>query len=153
MQISPFGLSTICHFPPDVTDTSQQPAWFFEQVLQVYRLPAIPRRLAALNRSHCSVPSLCSKVSFLLPTIRASSGFCFDSPNGMHWPNFAFIRTTPSCSFSNRYGASAINWAIFNETPVVHSILVNYLAKPRKGKGGKWLRSTLAVERKNHNWA
>ena len=34
-KISLFGLNTIHCFPLDVADTSQQPAWFFEQVLQV----------------------------------------------------------------------------------------------------------------------
>ena len=35
IQISPFGLDSICQFPPNVADMSQHPVWFFEQVLQV----------------------------------------------------------------------------------------------------------------------
>ena len=34
-RISSFGLNAIRCFPPDVADTSQRPAWFFEHVLQV----------------------------------------------------------------------------------------------------------------------
>lgn len=37
-QISPFGQSTIHQFPPDMADTHQWPAWFFEQVFQVLSL-------------------------------------------------------------------------------------------------------------------
>ena len=114
--------------------------------------PSIPCRHAMLNRSHCSILSLCLKVLFLLLMIWVSNGFCFNLLNGTCWPNFAFTQTTPLFFFSSNYGASAINCAIFNETPMVHSILKNYLVKLCKGRGGKWPMSILAVKRKNHNW-
>ena len=113
-------------------------------------LLAISCCLAALNWDHCSVPSLPSKVSSLLPTIWVSINFYFDSLNGMHWPSFASIQITLSLASSSHYGALAINCAIFNEIPVMHLILRNYPVKLHKGRGGKWLTSTLAVKRKNH---
>ena len=33
--VPPFGLDSIRRFPDNVADTTQRPAWFFEDVLQV----------------------------------------------------------------------------------------------------------------------
>lgn len=103
-QVSPFGLRTICCFPPDVADMGQQPGWFFEQVLQVLSFFwVIPGWLAALMSFYYSVPSLFLKGSSLLPTIHPFNIFFFDYPNGMHWRSSESTLTIPLHFSSSPY--------------------------------------------------
>ena len=49
-----FGLQSICPFPDNVTDLSHRPAWFFEDILQVWH--TLPSSISNPMSKQCAMP-------------------------------------------------------------------------------------------------